>query len=348
MTALTGGRVIEEIHAQASTLRRTAEVLAARDGIAPLTLAMTPVFAGCGTSYHLALTAASVAAGLGGRRATAVPAGDAWLFPDTRLTPETNPGIVAISRSGTTTETVLLARLSRLRGLPVLAVSVDGHELAAAADEAITLGHAHEESVVMTQSFSNLLLALLTVAARWAGPSGDEFAAALPSVADAAAASLPGAEAVAASLAQEAHRQYVYLGGGSLHGVALEGMLKMKEMTQVTAEAYHTLEFRHGPISTIEPGALAVLMLSHAGAAEELAVARDVRALGGDVIVLAPEGVDTGGEDVLMLRGGIHDGHSALLAAPFLQFLALHRTLVARIDPDAPRHLNPVVRLAGH
>ena len=72
--------------------------------------------------------------------------------------------------------------------------------------------------------------------------------------------------------------RFVFLGAGPAHGIAWEAMLKMTEMAQRVAVAYHPLEFRHGPIAVAGPGAVAVLFGTDAGATMETALVRDLAA----------------------------------------------------------------------
>ena len=339
------GHVHAEILAQGRTLQQTARQLA--DLALPdwFERGCTPVFAGCGTSYYLAQTASAVARALSGRRASAVPAGDAWLYPEIHLTAETRPVLVAISRSGTTTETVLATGAAREVGIPSLGLSVDGGDLAAAVDDAILLAHAHERSVVMTQSYSNLLLVLHWVAAAWAGEAGREHLEMLASVARAVDGLLAGFDDRAAEVAAAGYDHFVFLGSGPMAGVAFESMLKMKEMTQIPVEAYQSLEFRHGPISTVRPGTLAVILSTARNLEHDLAVAADVRRLGGAPLVVAPGPPRLAAGEWVALPEGFDNLFTGSLAVPFTQLLAFHQTLAVGLDPDAPRHLSQVVVL---
>jgi glucosamine--fructose-6-phosphate aminotransferase (isomerizing) len=336
-----------EIMAQADTLPTTLRLLAELDPTGFRSDAShTPVFTGCGTSHYLALAAAAATRWLTGQPAVAVPAGEAWFMPEMAVTSELNPLLVPISRSGTTTETVRAAQRAKEMGLPVFGVTINAGEIALYADFVLELSHVHEASIVTTQSYSNLLLSLHWLAAVFAGGSADGYRAALAEVPAAVAALLPRFDSFARDLSRRGFDHYVFLGSGALAGVALEGMLKMTEMSQVPSEAYHSLEFRHGPISTVTEGTLVTILSCPRNLEHDLAVAAEVRGFGGTSLVLGPgvTGLDEP-ELAIELPPGFPDWLYGNLAVPMLQLLAYHRTVGLGLNPDAPRNLTHVVQL---
>ncbi|MEJ7653545.1 MAG: SIS domain-containing protein [Chloroflexia bacterium] len=143
-------------------------------------------------------------------------------------------------------------------------------------------------------------------------------------------------------LANLTQRHFVYLGLGIKHGLAQEATLKLKETTQTPCEAYSTLEFRHGPISIIEPGVAVVIL---GGMREQYylpSLMADVREYGGYVAALAPYETEHT-DHALQLPEGLSDVARAILYMPALQFLAYYRALAVGLDPDQPRNLNQVV-----
>jgi glucosamine--fructose-6-phosphate aminotransferase (isomerizing) len=140
--------------------------------------------------------------------------------------------------------------------------------------------------------------------------------------------------------------RFVFLGAGPAHGIAWEAMLKMTEMAQRMAVAYHPLEFRHGPVAAVEPGTMAVLFGTRAGAAMEAALMRDLRTQGATTVVLRDDWESVAEADVNVTLGvGLSDAARSLLYLPFAQALAYWRAVGAGLDPDRPRHLTSVVRL---
>jgi glutamine---fructose-6-phosphate transaminase (isomerizing) len=140
--------------------------------------------------------------------------------------------------------------------------------------------------------------------------------------------------------------RFVFLGAGPMHGIAREAMLKMTEMAQRPAVAYHPLEFRHGPIAVAGPSTLAVLLGSRSGVRLEANLVRDLRRNGTTVLHLRDEWKALAEADVdVTLDLGLSDEARCLLYLPFVQGLAYHRSVGAGLDPDRPWHLTSVVRL---
>ena len=213
-------------------------------------------------------------------------------------------------------------------------------------DFTLELPHVHEASIVTTQSYSNLLLSLHWLAAIFAGPSADGYRSALATMPPSLAGLLPRFDSVASDLAAHGSKHYVFLGSGALAGVAYEGMLKIKEMSQIPAEAYHTLEFRHGPMSTVNEGTLVTIVSCPRSLAQDLAIAADVRRFGGTSLIVGP-GATADGDSALAidLPEGFPDWLYGSLAVPLLQLLAYHRAVGLGLNPDSPRNLTHVVQL---
>jgi CRISPR-associated protein Cas5a/b/c len=213
---------------------------------------------GCGTSFYVARAFAALREAAGRGETDAFPASE---FPAGRRYDR----LVAISRSGTTTEVIRL--LERVDGLaPSVAITADGSApLATLASESIGLDFADERSVVQTR-FATTAFALLRA------HIGEDLG---PSIAHAE-------RALAEPLPVEADRfdHFVFLGHGWSVGIAEEAALKLREAAQFHAEAYPAMEFRHGPISLAGTGSLAWILGS-----PDPAIAEDVAATGAVVRV---------------------------------------------------------------
>jgi glucosamine--fructose-6-phosphate aminotransferase (isomerizing) len=294
------------------------------------------VVTGCGSAHYLALTAASLLRAAG-RRAWAVPASE--LLPDAEpvVTQPRGTVMLAFSRSGTTTETVrAVERFRRLGGESVVAVTCDpDSELARAADVVWVTAAAAERSVAQTRSFSTMLLVAQAIAGALAGhdPSALDK---LPAHAERL---LADARVPVSDIARDrALTSFYFLASDPLFGVASEGMLKLKEMSLTASEAYHSLEFRHGPMSMCDASAVVVGLVSPERAARELAVLDDVRAHTGRIVTI-------GDRADLHVPGSLPRWVRPVLYLVPLQLLALERALAKGLDPDHPRHLTAVIHL---
>jgi fructoselysine-6-P-deglycase FrlB-like protein len=255
---------------------------------------------GCGTSYYMAL---SVADCYGEDRG-----GDARAYPASEYTPRQGRQLVAITRSGTTTEVLEALRAVQDAGLSSLVVTCVGSSPAAElATETVVLDFADEASVVQTRSATSNLLLLRAAIARHAHDGG--------------LGRLPGRleQRLAEYRAQDAvgFEHFVYLGSGWAYGVACEAALKMKEASLSITEAYYTMEYRHGPVSLAGPRSLVTVF---GGDPRSERVAADVRRTGATVRVFGHE------DDPLVGLVGV-------------QLEAVAIAVSKGINPDEPRNL---------
>jgi len=314
------------------------------------------VITGAGSSYFLAQVAAATARASLGRPVIATPLSELILRPGGVLVgwqdaagggPADHEPVVIISRSGSTSEAVTVAERMRAAGHPTVAVTCRGDSpLAALADVTLVSAAGNETAIVMTRSFASMLAILLHVVA---GAAQDgELAEDLGRLAGRWAESTAAA-AVGRRLGASDWSRIVVLGGGPAMGIALEWCLKLTETSQVAANAYEPLEFRHGPISVCEPGVLVVGLVGGPGAAEESAVVEEAARLGASTWLIArdmDEARGTSGE-ISMIGGGLHPAARLPLLLHPGHALALSLALARGRDPDAPRHLGQVVILGA-
>ncbi|MDQ8707934.1 sugar isomerase [Streptomyces sp. LHD-70] len=267
---------------------------------------------GCGTSWFMAQAYATLRESGGHGETDAFAASE---FPLARGYDR----LLAISRSGTTTE--VLELLGRVRGLvPSVALTADpATPVMAAADSLVVLDFADEESVVQTR-FATSVLALLRAHL--------ETENALPvGVRTLAQAARDAERAVIAPLDAEltGAEQFTFLGSGWTYGLALEAALKMREAAGAWTEAYPAMEYRHGPISITGPGRVTWMF----GSLPQ-GLADDVARVGG-TLVAGSQGVS-----------GELDPLADLIRA---QRLAVAIAEARGYDPDRPRNLTRSVVL---
>lgn len=224
---------LEEIESQPSVWRQAAETaLDVAPRLPPAGRRIAIV--GCGTSYYIAQSVAVARESAGQGESDAFVASE---MPTTR----TYDAVLAISRSGTTTE-VARALKALPAGTPSLAISaVPLSPVVEAASDAILLPFADEESIVQTR-FATATLALMRAAL------GHDLAPAIETAEASLAAPLP------VDPAEFEH--FVFLGHGWTVGLAFEAALKFRETSGAWAEAYPGMEYRHGPISVAGPNTL--------------------------------------------------------------------------------------------
>ncbi len=296
------------------------------------------IFTGCGSTYYLSLAAASLYQELTGFAARAVPASELLLNPKAVLV---NGGIllVAISRSGTTSETVKAAENFKAdkRG-DVVVISNYDEVLSRSADINIVIDKGQEESVAQTRSFASMFVAASAFCARMAGR--DDLVDAMKKLPGIGSTLIEKYESFARTLGENLDfDRFYFLGSGMRYGLACEVNLKMKEMTLTHSEPYHFLEFRHGPMSMVNEKAVVIGMLSDANCVHEAKVLSEMKTLGGTVIALAESDAD------VVFQSGILECVRGVLYLPVLQLMAFYRSLAKGLNPDRPKNLTSVVQL---
>jgi glucosamine--fructose-6-phosphate aminotransferase (isomerizing) len=247
---------------------------------------------GCGSTYYLALSVASLLQSRTGVVARAFPASELLLNPDGAYV-DGNTILVALSRSGATSETLRVVADFKARrpGKVVVVTNHADSAIAAHGDIVVAVAKGQEQSVAQTRSFASMHVAAAAIA-DLAGPVPlrDRYREALVTCGN----RLIGEHVdLAQSLAKDRQiNQVFFLGGGPRYGLACEASLKLKEMSQTVSEPFHFFEFRHGPISMVDPNTLVVGLVSEAAHDYETAVLDEVRAIGGRTLSLGETGTD--------------------------------------------------------
>jgi glucosamine--fructose-6-phosphate aminotransferase (isomerizing) len=299
------------------------------------------IFTGCGSTYYLSLAAAALYQELTGRPARAVPGGELLLNSQTVVTQIANLRylLVAVSRSGTTTETVkAVEKFKTEKRGDVLVISNYAETLSGLADFNLVIDKGQEQSVAQTRSFASMYVAAAGLAARMAGRADllDSMPA-LPGIGQRLIRDFePAARQTGEALAFD---RFYFLGSGIRYGLACEVNLKMKEMTLTHSEPFHFLEFRHGPMSMVNGNAVIVGLVSESNSGHEKAVLDEMQALGGKTVALGESGVD------FAFESGIPESVRGVLYLPVLQLMAFYRSLAKGLNPDRPNNLVSVIKL---
>jgi glutamine---fructose-6-phosphate transaminase (isomerizing) len=259
--------------------------------------------------------------------------------------------LIPISQSGETADTLAALRAAREKKARVIAIcNVLGSSVAREADGVLYTRAGLEIGVASTKSFTTQLVALQLLGIHL-GLTLERLAPAraqhltdhlrqLPQALHQVLARCQGIPELAARYADR--RDFLYLGRGIHFPVALEGALKLKEISYVHAEGYPAGEMKHGPIALIEPG-LPVVVLAPFGRTYEKVVSNieEVRARRGAVIAIASDGDrDLAGKaaDILPLPY-LSEYAAPILETVPLQLLAYHIAIRRGCDVDQPRNL---------
>ncbi|MEJ2548002.1 MAG: glutamine--fructose-6-phosphate transaminase (isomerizing) [Gemmatimonadota bacterium] len=305
------------------------------------------VFTACGTSWHAALVGEYLIEDIA-RIPVEVEYASEFRYRRPIITENTL--VVAISQSGETADTLAAMREAKRQGAPVMGiVNVVGSSIARESDGGVYIHSGPEIGVASTKAFTGQLtvLALFTLLlARKRGLSlleGRRLVAALEEI----PASVEKALALDAEIAEIArayqrHANALYLGRGYNFPVALEGALKLKEISYVHAEGYPAAEMKHGPIALIDENMPVVFIApSDAVYPKVAANIEEVKARGGRVIAIVTEGnhaLDGKADHVIPVPATLDPLQPLLTVIP-LQLLAYHIALLRGCDVDMPRNL---------
>jgi len=337
-STLRGRLIVAEGTARLNGLNLTAEQCGAIRRI---------VIVACGTSWHAGLVGRHVLEELTGIPVSVEYASEYRYRRQVQL-----PGTVtiAISQSGETADTLEALRAAKATGSTVLGlVNVVGSTIAREADGGIYLHAGPEIGVASTKAFTSQVVALLLLGlylGRQRGLEADEGRrlvaqlVRLPELVERTLAVEPQVRALAERYADA--RNALYLGRGVTFPVALEGALKLKEISYIHAEGYPAAEMKHGPIALIDEN-MPVVCLAPKDPVYPKVVSnmQEVKARGGRIIAITSEG---NGDLSNLADHQVAVPASPPLIAPVLtviplQLLAYHIAVLRGCDVDRPRNL---------
>jgi glucosamine--fructose-6-phosphate aminotransferase (isomerizing) len=349
----------KEIHEQPRALTDTLEAALAQARITPelfgpqasqmLAQVNAVTFLACGTSYHAAKVATYWLEEIAGLPAVAEIASE---YRYRTSVPNPNALIVTISQSGETADTLAALHHAQELGqtLTLSICNVAESALVRQSGLRFLTRAGPEIGVASTKAFTTQLAALylLTlVLAKLRGKLSPEAEAvhlaqlrSLPEKARLVLALEPQIEAWAQRFANKHHA--LFLGRGVHYPVALEGALKLKEISYIHAEAYPAGELKHGPLALVDEDMPVIAIAPNDALLEKLkSNLQEVRARGGELYVFADEDVGISESDVVHVirlpgKGG---SLSPILHTLPLQLLSYHAALQKGTDVDKPRNL---------
>lgn len=346
---------LSEIYHQAESCQRTVELAPERSSIfeqfLPLGNYTDIILTGCGSSHHLAICASFALSDMLERPVAAVASSELAHFPEHYLARDAKPLVIAISRSGGTTEVKLAAeQLRRDYGARSLAITTEGNDLANVCDAGIVFDECLERSVVMTQAFTCILTGLYLIFDGATGGGRASEIRQLPRLIDDAVQSTEGE---VRSLAEDPSiNRFFFLGSGPMKGLADECALKLTEMALDTAFSYRTLEFRHGPKATLNSTDQVVIFPVEAERPHIDTLVAEIKETGARVLVVDARPVESADSRVATLiipQVAVHDSQRESLRPALYahvgQLLAYWRAAARDLNPDAPRYLARTVLL---
>ena len=302
----------------------------------------------CGTSWHAALCGKYLIESLA-RIPVEVDLASEFRYRDPIVSDRDLT--IAISQSGETADTLAALREAKRRGASTMAVcNVVGSTIARAADQVIYTHAGPEVSVASTKAFTSQLVVLSLFALKLGKLSGKldddalrtmlESLSSLPEAMNRLLGQLAGMRTVARRYSGA--RDFLFLGRGLGFPVALEGALKLKEISYIHAEGYASGEMKHGPIALVDDDVpIVVIALRGPGYDKVVSNLEEVRARGGKIIALATVG-DSEIADIahdVVLVPDVHELFQPIVASVPLQLFAYHVADLKGTDVDQPRNL---------
>lgn len=288
----------------------------------------------CGTSYHTTLIFKYLAETFCNVPVRAEMGSEFKYF-----TAPLNNLVIAVSQSGETTDTIAALNMAKARNCPTLAITnVQGSTLTRVADKTLLMRAGPEVSVAATKSYTAQLAALMQIInLRCEGAFDDVLSHAHLAIGDVLLHNLEDAVA----LCSRADHAF-FMGRGPFYPVAMEGALKMKEISYVHAEGYAAGELKHGPFALLTPET-PVVAICTPGPIYNVMVSnvKEVKARKAPVIALGVDG-DKELAEIADIFIPIPDTHllvQVLTASLVLQLLAYHTACALGRDIDRPRNL---------
>jgi glucosamine--fructose-6-phosphate aminotransferase (isomerizing) len=305
------------------------------------------ILTACGTSYHAALVGEYLFEEFA-RLPVEVEYASELRYRNSPV--DRNTLVIALTQSGETADTLAALRESKRKGNPTLALcNVVGSSIAREADGGVYLHAGPEIGVASTKAFTNQVAVLAMLALYFGrlhhlsslqGESMIRDLQAMPQQIRRALSCHEQVEKVARKYARQ--RTFLYLGRQYLFPVALEGALKLKEISYIHAEGYPAAELKHGPLALIDAATPSVFLVPRGAVYDKvLSNLEEVKARGGPVIAVASEGDEEIAEraDEVIYVPHVPEYLQPLVTAIPLQLLAYHIALLCGRDVDKPRNL---------
>ena len=302
----------------------------------------------CGTSWHAALVAKFMIEEIA-RLPVEVDVGSEFRYRNPLI--DGKSLLIAITQSGETADTLAAMREAKGKGGKVFSVCNVVGSTAARESDGIIYTHAGPEiGVAATKTFTAQLVALYILAiylgrargllSQAEGKNKLETLSQLPNLVEKILEDSDRIEEMARRYFQ--YTDFLYLGRGPNYPIALEGALKLKEISYIHAEGYPAGEMKHGPIALIDDKMPTVALITRNNVYDKvISNIMEVKARGGKVIAIATDGdedISAKADDVVYLPQFDHLLTPVLLAIP-LQLFAYHIAVLRGCDVDQPRNL---------
>ncbi len=334
--------MLKEIHEQSQVAREVLHMLdgspAVQGVVEKMRSARNLYFIGCGTSYHACLAGSVYFARIAGR--VAIPV----LAP--QFVPQYAPAVnyedvgLFVSQSGETKDVLNALQVGEAKGMAAFGLAnVIGSTLTKTTATCLPLCCGYEISVPATKTFTNQVVTFLYLAYRLAGRKTDELAEIPELMEKTLELVTPQVEALAPHINN--WNDLYCLGYGATYPMALEGALKLKEITYAHCEGMLSTEFKHGPLSAVTQDFPILFAAGPEDVSLIVSGINEVTCRGARAIAIGQEDarLRANATDMILLPQSTPEISSLLSVLP-LQLLSYHMSVARGFDPDFPRNLS--------
>lgn len=338
----------QEIYAQGEALIRTEDYLVnKREEIKRFFNGSRHfIFTGCGSSFMLSKTGENLFSTLPGVTSSVIAGGDYIIDPEWYRPMIEDSVVVAISRSGSTTEILRAVEIMKtVKGVKIMSLTMqEGNKLAEMSDYNLDMPWAFDHSVCQTRTVSNFYEVL--VALRCIYSDDHTLLKDMSRAVHSCSYFLQDNRKKLEKLADRDFDNVVVLADGGLCGVAEEGSLAFTEISILPGKYFHILDYRHGPIVLNGEKTLTIAVLRPDGGDYQTNMIRDLKKRGCILAVLDNRQEDVHGVDCHVFAGGFE--HYVSFGLPLVaacQMIAYHKAEKRGINPDNPSGITAYVEL---
>lgn len=334
--------MLKEIYEQPKVAQELLHILDNSSAIDPMLEILSHTrniyFVGCGTSYHACLAGAVYFAQLA--KIPVIPVLAPQFIAQYSNAVGPNDVGIFVSQSGETKDVLNAINSSKSKGMHIFGlVNVIGSTLAQDSEYHLPLACGYEISVPATKTFTNQLIAFLYLAMRMGNKNTDSLHN-LPAMIEQTLHSLESQiKDILPALAS--WNSFYTLGYGTTYPIALEGALKIKEITYVHCEGMLSTEFKHGPLSAVKDGLPVIYIAGPEDTHLIVSGINEVTCRGGNAIAIGQENSQllSNADQLIPLPISNQYINSILSVLP-LQLLSYHLSVFKGINPDFPRNLS--------
>lgn len=332
--------MIKEIHEQPEAIKNTLMELAyIKKTVERIGKIKRICFVACGTSYHASLIGKYLLENLGGIPTDVILASE---FKYAANTLDDKTLLIFISQSGETADTLKALKIAKEKSKTLAIVNAVGSTATREADHVIYTRAGPEIGVAATKTYISQLTCIYMLAGLFSGQSS--LIDKLNEIPDIIETILENEESIK-TIAQKYKdaQDFFFIGRGFSYPTAMEGSLKLKEITYIHGEGYAAGELKHGPLALIDDDVPVVAVVPPGESHDKtLSNVEEVRARGGSVIAVGAsqdENLKYEADDMIGVDDSIYEIMSPLTYVVPLQLLAYYMSVARGIDPDKPKNL---------